>query len=426
MLLAGALIVVVAPLIGRGLLRTRAVAPIAPQAQPAPAVTSSKPLPEPIADLERRIKSGEVKLHRDEDLGYLRSLLKELHILPSSQTLVFGKNSAQLFLISPETPRAIYFNDDVYVGYVQGAPHLEIASIDPVTGPQFYTLDQVDTPKPQFTNMQGDCVACHDTFESDKPVPRLLMLSILADPKGVALNRSAVVTNDKSPFIERWGGWYVTGNHGSQRHMGNRFIREPASSLPDIHKYAKAANLNEGANVTDLKNRFDAKPYLSPDSDIAALMVLGHQTHIHNLITVAGYNLKGNPSESDLKEYGENLVQAMLFSNAVPLTDPVKGTTKFAEEFSAIGPRDSKGRSLHELDLKQRLLKYPLSYLIYSKSFDALPGKARDYVYRRFWEVLNAKDQSAEFAHLTEADRKAVLEILLQTKPDFAEFSRKQ
>src|SRR4051812_45033974 len=137
MLLAGALIAVVAPLIGRGLLRTRAVAPAAPQAASTPAVASSKPLPEPIADLERRIKSGEVKLHRDEDLGYLRSLLKELHILPSSQTLVFGKNSAQLFLISPETPRALYFNDDVYVGYVQGAPHLEIASIDPVTGPEF-------------------------------------------------------------------------------------------------------------------------------------------------------------------------------------------------------------------------------------------------------------------------------------------------
>jgi hypothetical protein len=295
-----------------------------------------------------------------------------------------------------------------------------------VKGPEFYTLDQFDTPKPNFTDMQGDCVACHDTFEAEKPVPRLLMLSILSDPKGVALNRSAVVTNDKSPFIERWGGWYVTGTHGAQRHMGNRFVREPASALPDIHKYAKAANLDDGANVTDLKSRFDVKKYLTPNSDIAALMVLGHQTHVHNLITVAAYNLKGDPSESDLKDYGENLVQAMLFTNAVALTEPVKGTTKFAEEFSAQGPRDSKGRSLHELDLKTRLLKYPLSYLVYSKSFDALPPKAHDYVYRRFWEVLNSKDQSPEFAQLSAVDRKAILEILQETKPDFAAFSKKQ
>jgi hypothetical protein len=417
-LLIGGALALIIPMIGFALLRTRT-------ATPATQATASGPsLPEAIADLQRRIDSGEVKLGMEGQTGYLAPLLKQLNIPLSSQSLVFSKSSAQLFLISPEAPRALYFNENVYVGYVQGAPHLEIASIDPEAGPVFYTLDQEKVDKPKFTKQVSDCFACHDTLESEKPVSRLLMLSVLSDSRGVALNRGSVITNDKSPFVERWGGWYVSGTHGNLRHMGNRFVTEPASALPDIHKYAQAANLSNGANQTDLSKRFDTKLYLTPDSDIAALMVLGHQTHVHNLITVAGFNLRMDSSESAVKEYGERLLEAMLFCNAAPLTDPIKGTTNFAAEFSAIGPRDSKGRSLHQLDLKERLLQYPLTYLIYSKSFDALPKVGRDYIYRRLWEVLSGKDQSKTFAHLSEADRKAILEILQETKPDFASFTR--
>jgi hypothetical protein len=251
------------------------------------------------------------------------------------------------------------------------------------------------------------------------------MLSLLSDPKGVALNRTAIITNDKSPFRERWGGWYVTGTHGNQRHMGNSVIRLPASALGKIQDYARQANLNEGANITDLKARFDPNEYLIPDSDIAALMVLGHQTHLHNLLIVAHYNLRAGVTEALVKEYAEPLVKTLLFVDAEPLTDPVKGTTQFAEEFSARGPRDKQGRSLYELDLKRRLLRYPLSYLIYSKSFAAVPQAAREYVYRRLWEILNGKDTSAEFAHLSAEDRKAILEILLDTKSEFADFAKK-
>jgi hypothetical protein len=231
-----------------------------------------------------------------------------------------------------------------------------------------------------------------------------------------------VVTNDKSPFLERWGGWYVTGTHGSQRHMGNHIVRQPAESLGTIPQYSKQADLSAGANITDLTARFDTRPYPTSQSDIVALMVLGHQTHIHNLITVASTGLRGNPTESEIKEESDALVNAMLFSQAAPLTAPVTGTTNFAADFSARGPRDSQGRSLHQLDLKTRLLRYPMSYLVYSKSFDGLPKPAKDYVYRRFWEVLSGKDSSPAFTHLSAADRKAILEILQETKPDFAAF----
>jgi len=409
-------LVLALPVLGFALLRMRAASPRAAAVQQEPA------LPEAIANLQRKIDNGTAKIEFDETLGYLRSLLKTLDIPVSSQSLVFGKNSAQLFLISPQSPRALYFNDNVYVGYVQGGPHLELASVDPVTGPVFYTLDQVKLEKPKFTLQPTDCFACHDTFDSDRPISRLLMLSILADPTGVALNRSAVVTNDKSPFAERWGGWYVSGSYGSLRHMGNRFVRESPESLGTIREYSKRANLSEGANITDLTKRFDTKAYPAPDSDVVALMVLGHQTHVHNLITVASTNLRKNPTEEEIKDNCERLLAAMLFSEAVPLTEPVTGTTSFASEFSARGPRDSHGRSLHQLDLKTRLLRYPLSYLIYSDSFDALPQPAKSYVYRRLWEVLSGKDTTPAFQHLSQDDRKAVMEILQETKPDFAAF----
>ena len=414
-------LVLILPVLAFALLRMRAEPPQISQRTASP---DPDALPEAIADLQRRIDSGKSRLDYDESSGYLRSVLENLDIPLSSQSLVFSKSSAQLFLISPETPRAIYFNDDVYVGYVQGAPHLEIASIDPIIGPAFYTLDQVKMDKPKFTVQPTDCLACHDTFEGEKPVPRLLMLSVLSDPKGVALNRLSIVTNDRSPFLERWGGWYVTGNPGNQRHMGNHLVRVPADSLKTIREYSKRADLSEGSNVTDLSRRFDTKAYPTPHSDIVALMVLGHQTHIHNLITATSTAVRSNPSETEVKEEGDRLVNAMLFVEAEPLTQPVVGTTNFAADFSAHGPRDSQGRSLHQLDLKTRLLRYPMSYLVYSKSFDAMPDAAKTYVYRRFWEVLTGKETSTAFAHLSADDRKAILEILRETKPEFAAFEK--
>ena len=290
-------------------------------------------------------------------------------------------------------------------------------------GRVFYTLDQVKSDKPKFTLQPTDCLACHDTFKSEKPVPRLLMLSVLSDPTGVALNRSSVVTNDKSPFVERWGGWYVTGTHGSQRHMGNHLIREPAEGLGTIPQYSKRANLSAGANLTDLTKRFDTKPYLTQQSDIVALMVLGHQTHIHNLITVASTSLRSNPTESEIKEETESARQRDAVFSGRSADSTCRGNHQLCGRSSPpAGRATAKVARCIELDLKTRLLRYPLSYLVYSKSFDAMPKPAKDYVYRRFWEVLSGKDTSDAFTHLSTDDRKVILEILQETKPDFAAF----
>jgi len=252
------------------------------------------------------------------------------------------------------------------------------------------------------------------------------MLSVLPNADGNALKAASLITNDKSPLRERWGGWYVTGTHGAQRHMGNTIVRARADDVDDIRKFIGRMDLSSGANITDLSKRFDTKEYLSPYSDIVALMILGHQTHVHNMITSGVYEIRdaiqqGLTSKMSevIKDAGEPIVRTMLFSDEAALTEQVTGTSGFAAEFTSRGPRDSKGRSLRDFDLKHRLMRYPLSYLVYSKSFDEMPAELKDYIVRRFREVLTGQDKSPEFAHLSADDRQAILEILHDTKPGF-------
>jgi hypothetical protein len=398
-------------------------------ATPAPQGESLTPITaDAVARLQQKIDSGEVKLTFEPDLGYLRSLLNSLNIPESSQALVFSKSSAQMAGISPERPRAIYFNDDTYVGWVQEGA-LELTAVDPREGPFFYTLPQVDDPKPKFERHTSNCVGCHDSSEDpSRLIPRLLKLSVLPDRDGLAIQAAALATTDRSPFRERWGGWYVTGTHGRQRHMGNETFRAPADPLKSIPDYIAKLDLDRGANVTDLTTFFDTKPYLTPHSDIVALMALGHQTHVFNLMSVAIYRLK-TAQEDDpnadmdglVKELGEPIVRAMLFSGEAALTDPVAGTTSFAAEFQKRGPRDRLGRSLRDLDLKTRLLRYPLSYVIYADAFDRLPDSIRIYVARRLRDVLTGEEKAPAYAHLSADDRRAILEILEETKPGFVQ-----
>ena len=367
---------------------------------------------DPIAELQRKLTAGEARLEFEKDHGYLTSLLKALKVPVSSQTLVFSKTSLQSERISPKTPRAIYFNDDVYVAWVQGAGLIEIMSTDPEKGPAFYVLSQERNDHPQFERSTGhECSVCHYVSEAaPKFVPRLLVSSVIPDTTGNVEGAFPIETTDRTPLKERWGGWYVTGTHGNTLHAGNTVLSRPVSVFNGL----PASALAGAANVTDLSKRFDIRPYLTPGSDIVSLMVLTHQKEVQNLIVLA--SSKGSAAA---KETGEALVKAMLFSGAAPLTAPVKGTSTFTTDFANAGPRDGRGRSLRDFDLGTRLFRYPLSYMVYGKSFNALPVSVKTYVYRRLNEVLSGNDKSKDFAHLSAADRTAILEILRATKPDF-------
>lgn len=373
-----------------------------------------------IARLEERIAAGEVELRRDGKNGYLASLVDLLDIDVSSQILVTSKTSLQLKLISPETPRAIYFNDDTYVGWVQGSPLVEISTVDPKLGAIFYTLDQEGDGR--FDRDFDVCMQCHNPA-----APGHVMTSTIPDETGMPLfHAGTFVTSDRSPLEERWGGWYVTGNHGNQLHMGNLIVRDLPPARPGINTRHVDIDREAGANVTDLSAYFDADPYLSHHSDIVALMVMGHQVFVQNQMTEFNYALRKSAADRPgidplvgNEEIGEELVEAMLLVDEARLTSPISGTSGYAADFERRGPFDSQGRSLRQFDLRHRLFRYPLSYLIYSRAFDGLPEAGRAYVYRRIDEVLSGRDQSAAFDHLTETDRRNIREILEATKPEY-------
>lgn len=385
-----------------------------------PAIAYSKSTPtDAVAKLQQALDAGTTKLAYDADRGYLPAMLRALHVPVSSQGLVFSRTSLQVDKIAPWTPRAIYFSDDVYVGWVQGGPIMEVASVDPKLGAVFYTVAQEPGDKPTITRQTRTCLQCHDSASSTGGVPGFIMRSVVADRHGYPVASDLGATTDQTRIPDRWGGWYVTGSIPAS-HRGNVFAPALASEMGNVQAYLAKTPLASSGSVTDLSGRFDTAPYLTPHSDAVALLVLAHQTYVHNLITAAGYQARSAPDDAVRVEgAAERLVRGMLFAKEAPLPGAVSGTSPFASEFAKAGPRDRRGRSLRDLDLEHHVFRYPLSYLIYSESFDALPPRVKDYVYRRLREVLSGKDQRPECAHISEADRTAIAEILAETKPDF-------
>ncbi|HVW02680.1 MAG TPA: hypothetical protein VHB77_20150 [Planctomycetaceae bacterium] len=395
------------------------------------------PFHDPVAVLQDKLDSKAQSLTYDDDFGYLKSVLDALEVPKSSQVLVFTKTSFQRNLIAPETPRAIYFGDDAYVGFVQGGDVLELASVDPERGTVFYTLPQRRTTQPKFVRQTHSCLQCHESGMTGG-IPGHLMRSVYPDNRGMPiLSAGTFVTTSQSPLADRWGGWYVTGTHGAQKHMGNAVASKPEEA-DELQKSP------QGLNVTDLSRFFNTSLYLTPHSDITALMVAEHQTYLQNALAKAAGEAKRAVRDSEvlnkalnrpvdeltdsgrsrIQHTGDRLVRALLCCQEARLTDKITGTSDFAKEFESHGPRDRQGRSLRDLDLERRLFRYPCSYLIYSPAFDRLPEVLKEYVWQKLWSVLSGQDQSADFAHLSAEDRQGIVEILRETKPDLPAYWR--
>ncbi len=387
---------------------------------------NTTPVNDAIARLKKQLDAGEVKLQWDEQHGWLPAVLEALEIPTSSQLLVFSKTSLQTSKISPRRPRAIYFNDEAYVGAVQHGGVIELSAVDPQQGAMFYSLDQEESEAPRLRLTSDKCLACHDSRRT-QDVPGYFLRSVYPSKSGHPHFELGTTTTDQtSDFRERFGGWYITGQHGDLRHRGNAIADKDSQSPIDVE---------QGANVAQLSSHIDTEDYLTPHSDLVAAMVLEHQAQMHNLITRATYearrvehydamwnkmldrpaDFRSEVSERRIAAAGEDLLEYLLFSDEYRLTSPISGTSDFAAEFQAHGPRDSRGRSLRELDLQTRLFKYPCSFLIYSDSFAAIPPVMREYIDRRLEEILSGDDRSPEFAHLSSQDRAAIREILADT-----------
>jgi hypothetical protein len=367
---------------------------------------------DPVAQLDRRLRHGELTLTAEGPSGYLKSVLTALHVPTESQVLVFSKTSFQAPRIGPGNPRAIYFNDTVAVGWVRGGEVLEFVGQDPNLGAVFYTLSQNATGTPRFERNDA-CVSCHAS-EATSYVPGMFVGSVFPGPDGTTMYGPAYTTDHRTPFDIRWGGWFVTGTHRANRHMGNAVAHDSTDLAAMVTP--------QSVHVTSLEGRFDSTGYLSLHSDLVALLVLEHQARMLNLITRVGWEARIGSKEAgrSIESAAAELVDYLLFVDEAPLPGPIAGTSGFAKLFESQGPRDSRGRSLRDLSLSDRLLKYPCSYLIYSEPFDAMPAAMKAAVYARMWEILSGADNDPRYARLTDADRQAILGILRETKADMA------
>lgn len=404
----------------------------------APILYSTTKSTDPVQQLADQLERGDELLEWNDERGYLDSVLDKLKIPVSSQGLVFSKTSLQVSRISPQTPRAVYFNDDIYVGWVPNGTVIEISAADPKLGATFYSIRQQKSATPIPLRETARCLQCHGGTHT-RGRPGHIVRSVFPNETGMpeyALGTSLI--SHQSKFDERFGGWYVTGAHGELRHRGNSWL--PVSDQSTSRRNQRdpsELDIETGANATDLKRYFDPENYLSSHSDIVALMVLQHQVYIHNVITEgsfagqqAAYDLKvmnkvferepDFESDSTRRRYdsaAQKIVEALLFCGEAELANPIKGSSEFASEFQSRGPFDSHGRSLRQFDLKTRMFKYPCSFLIYSDSFRQLPAKVHSRVRERLKAVLSGEEQenSDKFAHLSPEDRLAILEILTET-----------
>jgi hypothetical protein len=368
-----------------------------------------------VAQLGRRLADGSDTLDYDPDTGYLPALLKALDIPVSSQLAVFSKTSLQQAIISPQNPRAIYFNDSVVVAWPRGG-FIEIASHDPRQGVMFYLLPQqrVDAPVPL---RRDQCLVCHYSYDSGG-VPGLLVRSVITGPHGEAMPYLGNhLVDDRTPLQQRWAGWFVTGTTGRGRHLGNQMppvTRDLDTQVPPL--------------TTSVPSLPDAlRGYPSQESDVVAHLVFDHQTRVINLMTRAGWQARlADAERRDTAAIAERaarvLVDALLFVDEAPIPEGLAGSADFQKAFTARGPANASGQSLRAFDLHTRLFRYRCSFMIYSDAFDALPSPVLEAVYRRLWSVLSGHEKDPRYASLTRADRTAIVAILRETKkglPDY-------
>jgi len=378
-----------------------------------------------VVDVNRRLQNGELQFAYDGRSGYLQSALAALQLPIDSQLLVFSRTSLQGRRIGEQNPRALYFNDRVALGWVRGGDLLEVAAHDQTNGIVFYSLEQkapeTASAAPQFKR-EFICLGCHMTGNTLN-VPGLLMFSTTrAEPTQFSGIPRHIDQTDS--LNKRFGGWFVTGSAGSVAHMGNQ---------------AAALDARPTREIATVDGLFDAEGYRTLSSDIVAHLVLTHQAGMINLLTRAGWEARAadpkqhapftSSPEQDARiaavmdGIASEVVDYLLFVDEAKLTDNVHGTSGFAERFSASGPKDRKGRSLYELDLTHRLMKYPCSYLIYSPAFDALPPMVKEPIYKRMWAILSGQEQDQRYrAVLSNADRQAIVEILRDTKKDLPSY----
>lgn len=391
---------------------------------------------DPVAKIVNEVNSGKVLLNTTDEKSFVLSFLDRLNIPVSSQVLVFSRTSFQNDRIRPQTPRAIYYSENYYIGWVQGGD-LEIIAIDPQLGPIFYRMNTPFTGGSEIKlKRDAQCMNCHGGSKTDG-VPGMLVRSVYPNYFGQPiLSAGTHLTDHSSPLNERWGGWFVTGENAGKRHMGNAYFEEgklrDASLVKDF-----------GVPLENLEDAFDVSRYLTDKSDIVSLMVMEHQIMAHNAITKAHLNTRRwlNLDAAMAKQVGrpegkisdavlgyidhsaKDMLKIFLFSNEINLEAwGVEGSEEFQCDFACFSRADQSGDSLRDLQLLSRLFKNRLSYMIHSSSFEYLHPIMKKAFYRKLWDALLGKDEDGIASHIKDKERARIVSILQATKKDLPNY----
>lgn len=384
--------------------------------------------------LTKAQKEGFLSTGTDREI--LLELLERLEIPLESQVLVFSKTSAQNSHIAPDTPRAIYFSDDVYVGWVQGG-EIEVASLDERLGMVFHLmkLSNREKHRPPELARERSCLNCH-AGSSNQDLPGLMVRSVYPSDSGLPLFEAGTFhTRQSSPIGERWGGWYVTGEVESESHLGNAIatVANRKFGGVDMQPFTNG-------RVDKLGALFDAAPYPhGGQSDVVALMVLEHQTGVHNVLVEANLTTQATlyrhvemkkafnePIDSPLSDTNERILDRladkvlheMLYANEVEVPGGIEGEIAFQNAFKANARKSADGRSLKDFRLYGRLMKYRCSHLIYSDAFENLPQEMRSRILDKLHSILTQPDSWPDYGHLGDSERRHILAILTETLPD--------
>lgn len=387
-----------------------------------------------IARMQERLNKRELKFEGSPK-EVVAQVLEALDISPKTQVVLFSKTSVQRVHISPQNPRAFYFNDECYIGYVPGGL-IEGAAIDPELGPIFYAFDPSErssSRQVQRFRRDQNCLSCH-AANFTRDIPGVFVRSVFAEATGSPIfSAGSEVVDYTTPLDQRWGGWYVTGRHGVLRHRGNAFAQDKGSEV--------TLDVESGANLDKLDKFYDTSMHLEPTSDIGALMVLEHLVAFHQALTRAVHECRrmlhyqhglqesfkepitDEPSYDSVKSVFANNAQAvldvLLYKDEATLPDGgLRGSKEFVKTYEAGGRRTKDGRSLRDLDLKTRIARYRCSHLIYTEQFQKLPKPLYAQVVERLGRILTDPKPEKRYAYLADEERKAIAEILRETLPE--------
>jgi len=388
----------------------------------------SKDAKDPVTLLMKRVQRGEILIKDPNGKPLVERLLRELGLNKDTQVLVFSRTSLQRREVSYSNPRALYFNESVYLGWMPNG-RIEIASFDPELGPIFYFQRELDDTSSPLLERSRSCLGCH-AGDATNFLPGSLGRSVYPDKSGRSLRSIDDYrrSGHHIPLHDRYGGWFVSGNHGTMRHMGNAIATREQGEV--------TINREQFANLEKLDRFFSTEAYPAPGSDIAALLVFDHQVTMHHRLVEAAYRArqslfdsKLDPKETDLSKLSkgrsidefiegrDKVVDYLLFRNETPIPK-VSCDPGFRRAFTANRIADSRKRSLKDLRLDGRIFENRCSYMIYSPTFDQFPPMLKGAIYARIHEILTSPKPVEGFDYLGKDEKRRILEILHETKED--------